>query len=217
MSSRPDAAASLVLDSEVVRPAFLVWLDFVGDPVRSTTWIADITLAGTGDADLDGYTFDALDPDLVSISDAINREGGSETVTARLSGLVGPNTDLLNIIGDVSKWRGRDARLWCIVHDEQYMRQGAVWAYYTGRMVSARIGGSADDQFVEVGIESYLATLTQASNRTYLDQAYFDPGDLSAECAISIANGDTGGLSDQARTVGGLQGILATITANMVR
>jgi hypothetical protein len=38
-------------------------------------------------------------------------------------------------------------------------------------------------------IESYLAALTSASNRTYLDQERYDAGDLSARAAIAIANG----------------------------
>lgn len=211
---RPDNTASAALGQQVIRPAFFAWLDIIGDPVRATTWIADITPTGTGDPDLDGHAFDALDPSFVTIGGATNKPGGSETVYAQLSGLVGPDTDLLNLIGDQANWRGRDARLWYLVHDEAYAPQGGICAYYTGRMISVEIKGSPENQIIQVGIESYLATLTQPSNRAYLDQAYYDAGDLSAQVAISIANGDTGGLSDNVRNTGALTGILGVINGS---
>ena len=40
-----------------------------------------------------------------------------------------------------------------------------------------------------MSVESYLAFFGQASNRTYLDQQSYDPGDQSAALAIAIANG----------------------------
>lgn len=42
---------------------------------------------------------------------------------------------------------------------------------------------------INLEVETYLAFFGQASNRTYLDQQLFDPGDRSAELAIAIANG----------------------------
>lgn len=185
----PDATARLALGASVVRPRFLCWLDIVGDPVRATTWPIDLTPTGTGDAELDGFTFSAINPDLVTISAITDQEGGSDTVVASLSGLIGPNADLLTIIGNPANWRGRIARLWMGVADADYMPQGAIWAYYTGRMVSLSIKGSPEAQTIEVAIENYLAALTPASNRTYLDQATFDPLDTSAAASIAIANG----------------------------
>ncbi|RDE05442.1 hypothetical protein [Sphingomonas aracearum] len=56
-------------------------------------------------------------------------------------------------------------------------------------MVGMSIKPQPTEQWIEVTIESYLATLTAASNRTYLDQADFDPGDNSAALTIACANG----------------------------
>jgi hypothetical protein len=192
--SRPEAAAIAALNGDYIKPAFLCFLDIVGDPLRVTTWDADLTFENTGDPDLDGHTFRALTPELVDISEVKFAEGGGETVTARLSGLILPNNDLLNILNVEANWRGRVARLWQAIYNANDVRQGAFWNYYTGRMVGMPIAGSPDNQYVEMTIETYLASLSGASNRTYLDQAEFDPQDLSADAAVAIANGLSGAL-----------------------
>lgn len=195
MATRPDALASAALGAEAVRPAFLCWLDIVGDPVRATTWPANLSFSGTGDPDLDGHTFLAIDPTLTAVSPVKHQDGGSETVTASLSGLILPDSGLFAVIGAEANWLGRDARLWAAVYNEANVRQGAVWAYHTGKMTALRITGSAGSQLIEVAIETYLAIIAPASNRTYLDQALFDPGDKSAAASIAIANGvSEGGL-----------------------
>lgn len=190
--ARPDASASAALAAAVIKPAFIGFLDILGDPVRVTTWGASLTFSGTGDPDLDGYTYSAIDPQLVDIGPVKQAEGGSDTVTAALSGLIAVDSDLMTLIGNPANWRGRVARLWLGIHDEADVQQGAVWSYYTGRMVAVGIRGGPDAQTIEVQIENYLATLSAASNRTYLDQSRYDPGDLSAEAAIAIANGLSG-------------------------
>lgn len=190
--ARPDASAVAGLAAPVVKPAFIGFLDILGDPVRVTTWGASLTFSGTGDPDLDGYSYSAVNPQLVDIGPVKQAEGGSDTVTASLSGLIAVDSGLMTLIGDPANWRGRVARLWLGIHDEDEVQQGAIWAYYTGRMVAIAIRGGPEAQTIEVQIENYLATLSTASNRTYLDQSYFDPGDLSAEAAVAIANGLSG-------------------------
>ncbi|MBX4388515.1 hypothetical protein K4H03_20700 [Mycobacterium tuberculosis] len=200
----PDASGSAALSAPVSHPCYVGWLDFDGDPLRLTTAPYDVTFSGTGDAELDGFTFEAADPRLINISDVHHREDGSETVTASMSGLPVIDAPLLNIIGDPSKWRGRAAALWLMLYDSNLQRVGNVWRFYTGVMSSAPIRPAPDNQTIEIQIESYLASLTQASNRTYLDQKQFDPGDLSADAAIAIANGTSG--AGLAGTGGGMSG-----------
>ena len=57
-------------------------------------------------------------------------------------------------------------------------------------MTALKHSGSAEGQQLSVTIESYLAVFSVASNRTYLDQERYDSGDLSAQAAIAIANGN---------------------------
>lgn len=209
MASRPDAAALAQLGAEIIQPRFFAWLDIVGDPVRATTWPVSLIPSGTGDPDLDGYEFVALDPTLVSVSQVRATVAGTSTVTAQLSGLILPDADLFAVIGDPANWRGREARLWQAVLNAAGAQQGGIWNYYTGRMTNLSIRGSAEAQVVEVEIETYLAILAPASNRTYLDQSYFDPDDRSAEASIAIANGISGngiGLSGNAAALENARG-----------
>ncbi len=196
--SGPDATAGAQLASSYFRAAWMAWLDFDGDPVRVTTAGVSLSFASTGDADLDGQTFDAVDPSLVSVGEIKNSDGGSETLPFVLSGIVGPNTDLLNVLGDVSLWRGRVARLWAVIYDEAGVQQGAVWPVYTGRMSAMQIIGAPTSQTIKLDVENYLASMKQASGRTYLDQAAFDAMDNTAELTIGVANGATKGVQSAA-------------------
>lgn len=188
-----DPATLSMLGAPVVRPPFLIWLDIPGDPVRATTWEESLRLSGTGDPDLDGQLFSAVDPTMADVTGVKRATGGTETVTASLSGIVGPNSDLLDILGDETKWKGRVARLWFLTLNAAGDRVGAVVPFYTGRMVGFSISGSPKMQTAKITIETYLASLTSASNRTYLDQADFDPGDGSATLTLAVANGAKAG------------------------
>lgn len=190
----PDALAGAQLASGYFNVALLAWLDFDGDPVRVTTAGNSLVLAGTGDAELDG-TFDAVDPSLVGVTEVHNKEGGAETLSFTLSGIVGPDTDLLNVLGNPALWRGRTARLWAAVYDAAGVQQGAIWPFYTGRMSALQIVGEPSGQTVKLDVETYLASLTKASGRSYLDQPQYDGNDNTAALTIGIANGSTKGIA----------------------
>lgn len=193
--STPDPTTVAALSAEVIKPVFFAFLDFVGDPVRANTSGADVTPNGTGDPDLDDELFVGINGTLVSVSPVRFAEGGSESVTAELSGIPGIDDETLDLLADPANWQGRDARLWRVIRNAANVQQGGFHAYYTGKMTSVSIAGGASEQRIRVTIESYLAALSQASNRTYLDQSRYDGGDESARAAIAIANGNfTGAL-----------------------
>lgn len=190
MSGAPDAAAAAALAERVRRPVTFCFLDILGEPVRVTDAPYSFTFAGTGDEDLDEHTFDAVDPRVVSVGPVRAKEGGTDTLTLELSGLTGVDGDLMNQIGNRANWQGRDARLWKAMLDPVALtRVGTIWSYYTGYMAVPKIVGDATSQTISLEVETYLAFFGQASNRTYLDQQSYDPGDTSAALAIAIANG----------------------------
>lgn len=190
--SRMDSTAAAALTARVIRPVFFAYLDIVGDPLRACTAEMSLQPFGSGDSDLDGQVFDALNPTIVDIGPVAMKSGGSDSLTARLSGIVGLDDALLAVIGNKANWQGRVARLWRMIRDENGAQQGAIQHYYTGYMVALDVEGSPESQTINLTIESYLVAFSQASNRTYLDQDRFDPGDLSAKAAIAIANGISG-------------------------
>lgn len=187
---RPDSAAQAALAADVRRPVTFAWLDLKGEPIRVTNGPYSVTFAGTGDPDLDGFTFTAIDPRVVSVGMVKAKEGGTDTLTLQLSGLAGVDDELMTQIGDRSNWAGRDCRLWRAMLDPQNLtRIGNLWSYYTGYMSVPKITGDRQNQVINLSVESYLAFFGQASNRTYLDQQSYDPADQSAALSIAIANG----------------------------
>lgn len=189
----PDASAEAALRSYTtpVIPIYVGYLDIQGDPIRVTTAPYSIAFTGTGDADLDGHTFSAVDPQFISVSPVTMKEGGADTVTCTLSGLIGVDTPLLNQIGDKSNWQGRVARLWQLQLNEALQQVGAVWPWFTGYMTVPKIVGDKSSQTIQLDIESYLSFIRNASGRSYLNQKDYDSGDLSADASIACANGTT--------------------------
>jgi hypothetical protein len=188
--SGPSPLAAEALNAGTRRPVTFCYLDIAGEPVRVTDAPYDVTFVDTGDDDLDGHTFMAVDGRVVSVGVVKAKEGGSDTLTLELSGLQGVDGDLMNQIGTRSNWQGRDARLWKAMLDPVTLAFiGAVWPYYTGYMAVPKIVGDQNSQTISLDVETYLAFFSQASNRTYLDQDLYDPNDRSAELAIAIANG----------------------------
>lgn len=188
--SLPDATAAAAMDADVIKPVWFVFLDIVDDPVRANSSGIDLTITGTGQPDLDG-AFVGIDPRLVSISPVKVTPGGSDTVTARLSGIRGLDDDDRALLADPANWQGRVARLWRMIRDANNVQQGGIQHYYTGYMMALSHIGSASELTMELTIESYLAAFAQARGGTYMDQASFDEQDLSARAALAIANGNT--------------------------
>ena len=182
-----DATTQGALEATVLYWRMLLWADFDGDPLRATSGLYDRTISGSGDTELDGF-YDSYDHNLISVGPVKHNETGSDTVTVTMSGLL-LNADLLNMIGDRTKWQGRSARLWFYCADENEAQVGSIIPYYTGYMNDVVISGSPSEQRITLTIENYLATLSGAPSQTYMMQNLFDAGDLSANATLGAANG----------------------------
>lgn len=184
-----DSSAKAAVESDFA-PAYYIYLDILGDPLRVTTFGSDTTFTGTGDSDLDGNTFVAFGGKLLDVSEISNSDSGSDSLTITLSGIIEMDATLLTEIGDRSKWQGRLCRVWCRIYDANGVTpQGAVFPLYTGYMSSAPFKPAPEQQSIELKVENYLAYSTQASNRGYLNQKDYDPADTSAAATIAAVNG----------------------------
>lgn len=200
----PDPVATAALGDDVIKPVFFVYLDILTDPVLANSSGVDMTPSGSGDPDLDGKLFTGISHQFVNISPVRVESGGSQPVTAQLSGLPVIDADTLNLLGDRKNWQSRKARLWRVIRDAENTQQGGFQPYYTGYMTALDIDGEPGSQIITVTIETYLAAFSRASGRTYLDQERYDPGDLSARAASSMANGVSGAVGNTPRSVGGV-------------
>ncbi|WP_439538671.1 hypothetical protein [Sphingomonas sp.] len=188
--SRPDATAAAALDEQVIRPVWLAFLDFDNEPTRVNTSGASIAFSGTGNPDLDGFTFDGISGDVVDIGPVSSSESGTESITATLSGIESLDADMLAEIEDATHWQGRIFQLWRIIRNAENVQQGGVQHFYTGYMTDLEVMGSPEGQVIRVTVEGYVSAFSAPSFRSYLDQTRYDSGDQSARAAIAIANGN---------------------------
>jgi hypothetical protein len=209
-----DATTQAALEAQVLYWRVLIYADIDGDPIRLTSGVYDKIISSSGDAELDG-TYESYAHDLLEVGEVKHNENGSDTLGVTMNGIL-PNLEyvfdrfdniiydrdgnplavrgssLLSIIGDKSRWQGRLARLWFYCVDENENQVGSIIPYYTGYMNEVSIAGDPLAQKIMLKIENYLVTLSNASNKTYLQQNLFDPDDLSADAAIAAANGMDG-------------------------
>jgi hypothetical protein len=189
----PDASAIAALRSYTtpVNADLLRLLDIVGDPIRVTTAPYSIAFTGTGDADLDGFTFSAVDPEFISVSPVTMKEGGADTVTCTLSGLIGVDTDAAQ--PDRQQGQLAGPRGPAVAAADQ---RGADAGRRDLAVVHRLHDGAEDrwrqDQPDDPARYRELSVLhPRASGRSYLNQADYDSGDLSAAASIACANGTT--------------------------
>lgn len=184
-----DSTAKAALENVVVTPAFFIFIDIVGDPVRVTTYGSSVTVSGSGDSELDG-TYVADTHELLSVGEVSQSDNGSDTLVIELSAILGIDTDLMNALGDKTKWQGRPVRLWFRLYDETGMTgQGGYVPHYTGYASAAEVDLGPDRQAFRLKVENYLAALNQASQRSYLNQKDYDAADTSAAASIAASNG----------------------------
>lgn len=192
----PDHSAAL--DAPVIRPIRFAFLDFADEPMRLTDCPYAVSFSGADDEDLDGFIYSPIDNQPIGVSDVQQNERGADTVTFTLSGIITEDSDLMTQLGNLSLWRGRVVRLWRAMFDDDFNMIGRPDPYFTGYMSVPIFHFARAGSTIQLNAESYLASLTQASNRSYLSQTEFDSGDLSAEAAIAIANGtDSSSLTSQ--------------------
>ncbi len=210
-----DATTQAALEASVLHWRVLLYADIDGDTLRATSGLYDKVISASGDSELDG-TYESYSHQIIEVGPVKHNETGSDTVTISMNGLLvnleqildrdgDPilsrdsenifvrTSDLLNTIGDKTRWQGRSARLWFYCVDENETQVGSIIPYYTGYMNDIVIAGSPDQQRVMLTIENYLASLAGAPNKTYMMQSLFDSGDLSANATLGAANGIGGG------------------------
>ena len=220
-----DATTQAALEGQILHWRMLIYADFEGDVLRATSGIYDKTISGSGDSELDG-TYQSVDHNLIEVAPVSHNEKGSDTVAVSLNGILSGTeyiqdraenfiqdrdndyirirgSSLLNILGDVTRWQGRTARLWFYCVDEDEVQVGSIIPYYTGFMNDIKISGAPNAQKVAMAIENYIVTLTGASNKTYMMQSEYDSGDNSAAATLGAANGLGGGVISGAGGGGG--------------
>ena len=170
--------ASLSADS--VDVAILFFADFVDEPIRGAYAPCPLTVPnGLTDADPDceGFTFETVSSDVLSIGPVEHGDGGSDTLGfTLLADAASP--ELLTAIENPALYVGRVVRIWLVLHDAA----GTVLQIrprYRGYMTQPAQEADEGQFIIRMEAENYLALLSAPQGRTYVQSTRYDPGDLS--------------------------------------
>ncbi|MDT7935208.1 MAG: hypothetical protein RQ833_11500 [Sphingomonadaceae bacterium] len=185
--------ANEVTDSQLsqgyVQAALLLYLAFASAPVRIAMGPMEVkTPAGlSGDDDLDSQSWMLGNSRVLSVGAVEQGASGSDSWTVTLSAIP---TEAENVaaIDNVAEYAGRLARCWLVILNNS--GTAIAWQHVaTGYMSQVIADVSPEGMIATLTIENYTALFAAAPARTYLSQADFDPGDLSAAATLSMGQG----------------------------
>jgi hypothetical protein len=171
-------------------PAFFMRLDIQGDPVLIWTGIGPATLTGTGDAAIEGFTFDGV-ANMAYISDVVDTDQGSQVVTLALQGVNLSDPALRQVVANASRWQYRKAWLWLVLFTSAGAMIGKPIRLKTGRMDQMNPSDPDDngEGIVTASIESQQAYAGEALNTRYSEQKTdVDSTDTSQDYVWDLAN-----------------------------
>ena len=183
------AIADASVSAQHVVAALLIYAGFADLPLRVAYAPMPLTVpSGLTDADADcaGFLFETLTADVLRIGTVAHEDGGTDTLTATLT--ADPSTpDLLNAIEDPTKYAGRQFRIWAALHDYSG-NVTELRPLYRGYMMAPSQEFGGGEFTITMQIENWRAIISTAPGRSYLAQASYDAGDLSANVSLGQGN-----------------------------
>jgi len=170
-----------------IKPVWIVRLDIQTDPVYAWTGRGQFVGAGTGDAALDGYTFDGV-ANFGEISAIKEDNAGSGAVSIKLAGVNIGEEVLDQIINNAYRWQGRRAWIWIGMLNETYGIVANPTRIKTGLMNQLKLVDSGESASVLLTIESHQAFISRSTRTRYITQIEIDPADLSQTYIHDLAN-----------------------------
>lgn len=194
MTKGLDANWQAALAGQGIRTGYLARLEFATETLFITTLEAALAVSGTGDAQLDGNTFYPLTHGvMVGVGDQSYSYEGSGALTLTLAIPSSPPAAIVNAAIYPDEYLGRNAYLWrVLMHQPPSVSTAAVWGFRrirAGAMDQVQVNNDGKQHTFALTIESHAATISAATNSTYLDQPRFDANDHSQDFAVNIANG----------------------------
>jgi uncharacterized membrane protein YgcG len=201
MSRNLDPATREAAQSATVWPAWVIRLDIKDDPVLVWTGLGQYVPSGTGDAALDGLTFEGI-ANVGEIGAVVDAREGSQAVTLALAGVDLTDEALRQVVFDERTWQFRDAWLWVVLCDEDGDPIGKPVRIKKGRMDQMNHEEDDGEGRVSVEIESHQAYVGQALGTRYSEQPEVDPTDTSQRFVHDLAN-KIAGIGDKASVTSG--------------
>lgn len=187
MSRSLNAQTTTALQERIVRPVLIGRLDILNDPVYSWTGPGLFAPTGSGDAALDGNTYDPSEA-FIEISAIKEDQGIGSPVTISAKAHLDSEPLLRQIVRDRRAWRGRPAYLWIGLLDDN---ENAVIPYptriKTGVMTNMLIRREPESAQIDIVIDTDLGNARSAEFR-WVDHSRYHPDDTWSSYILKLAN-----------------------------
>lgn len=180
-------ATATALFAPTLYPAWVIRLDIKDDPVEVWTGLQPYAPSGTGDASLDGITFDPVGA-VGQISALVDSAEGSQTLALDLPGIDLQSDALKQFVWDARTWQFRSAWVWLALLNESGAVQGRPIRFKTGRMDNIYVRSSEGEGLLTCEIESHQAYAGEALTSRYSEQKEIDSTDTSQDYVHALAN-----------------------------
>ena len=172
--------------------AILFFADFVDLPLRGAYAPCPIHVpTGLTDSDSDcaGFTFDVIDSKVLQVGAVSHDDGGNDTLGFTLQADPA-DTALMSAIENPALYAGRRVRVWLAIYNPATVTSGGATVtelrpLYRGYMAQPSQEADASSYVITMEAENYLALLSGAQNRTYVQSTLYDAGDLSGAVRMS--------------------------------
>lgn len=179
-----------VLAAAVVRPVTVGWLNFASDPIYGWTGHGALAPTGTGDADLDGFTFLEIEG-AVELSEVQHDRGMGGPITITFAaGEMASEPAVLQLVADRRAFLGRRAKLWrmFLAADESAVLP-EFYVLYNGVMVSAEtVRQPGQPALLRITCDQDLQK-AQTPPVRWIDHQQWYPTDTASSFINSLARG----------------------------
>lgn len=164
--------------------ALLFFADFADLPLRGAFAPCPIHVpTGLADSDVDcaGITFPVLDSKVLEVGPVSQDDGGNDTLGFSLQADPA-DTALMSAIETPSLYVGRKVRVWVAVYNPATVTSGGATVtelrpLYRGYMTQPAQEADGSRYVITMAAENYLALMTGAQTRTYMQSTLYDAGD----------------------------------------
>lgn len=173
------AIIDATISDNTVNAALLFFADFVDLPIRGAFAPGPLTVPGAltdGDADCWGFTFDPLNSDVLQVSAVSHEDGGTDTLAFTLFADAA-TPDLLTAIENPALYVGRKVRVWAAIWSGGTVTE--LRPLYRGYMTQPGQQADGGGFTITMEAENYLALLSAAQGRTYVQSTLYDASDTA--------------------------------------